>query len=419
MSVENNTNIVVDNLVFSFDVGSLTSYDGPAIRNAATEITAQYNSNSALFYMVPGVERVYIPTLGYADVSYTDMYNDYNGGSGSCCPSPYRYGNGIPVTGSTLYTYAILYKSVNRYTHPNYMYHYEYNSSGTYLVEYGVHSTGSEIHLGDGWYWAYNTFTTQPTAATINTGCWMYQYATWNRLYIAEVLIAAGNYTGVHPRYWPTVGTTRSSTTTLRDVTRNGTINLNSVNYASDGSLSFNGSGNYITYTPNSRFPLHCLDIWFYNNNAIPNNDTSIGGPTTYQSLVQFNGANTLGVNLGAWTGSMTNEAIHIWTYNPASTYSATYNQTAAAVGWHNVVFNWNGGYYDIWLDGVKTTVFAQTSNGHSLLQEITSSIRFGGNVNDNYYFNGRIAAAKAYNRSLSDTEVRNNFNALRGRYGI
>lgn len=35
------------------------------------------------------------------------------------------------------------------------------------------------------------------------------------------------------------------------------------------------------------------------------------------------------------------------------------------------------------------------------------------------YYFNGTISSVKIYNRALSSTEIQQNFNALRGRYGI
>ena len=45
--------------------------------------------------------------------------------------------------------------------------------------------------------------------------------------------------------------------------------------------------------------------------------------------------------------------------------------------------------------------------------------IRIGGNTLDNKYFNGNIAKASVYNRALSAAEVSQNFNALRGRFGI
>jgi hypothetical protein len=34
-------------------------------------------------------------------------------------------------------------------------------------------------------------------------------------------------------------------------------------------------------------------------------------------------------------------------------------------------------------------------------------------------YFTGRISSVKIYSKGLSASEVRQNFNALRGRYGV
>ena len=41
------------------------------------------------------------------------------------------------------------------------------------------------------------------------------------------------------------------------------------------------------------------------------------------------------------------------------------------------------------------------------------------GTVAQNQYFNGKISVAKVYNRELSASEVQQNFNAQRGRFGI
>ena len=159
---------------------------------------------------------------------------------------------------------------------------------------------------------------------------------------------------------------------------------------------------------------MYCLDVWLYNNNAVPNNDTTIGGPSTYQTLIQFNGAYPTGINLGAWTGSMTNEAVQIWT-GTASTYTATYNQTAVPVGWHNWVFNWNGSNYDIWIDGAKTTTY--NMSGGATLQSL-SNLQIGYS-SPGYYFNGKIPIVKVYDRQLSDIEVLRNFNAIRKRFNV
>ena len=108
----------------------------------------------------------------------------------------------------------------------------------------------------------------------------------------------------------------------------------------------------------------------------------------------------------------MTNEAIHIW--GPAG---STANRVYAGVGYHHVVFNWNGTTYDIWVDGVNTTTYYQNGNNPATL--ITASSIKLGNDSDGYCFNGQIPITKIYNRSLSSAEVTQNFKKYQTRFGL
>ena len=264
------------------------------------------------------------------------------------------------------------------------------------------------------WERRYVTFTTNSTA----TGAfqWYLGYATGGTTgfrYFTDLQIEADTSAPT-----PFVDGTRSNTEALIDWTGNNTITADSLSYNSDGTFSFNGTNTYVNVTGGPSFNMYCLDFWAYFNNAVPNNDSAIGGPSTYQTIITFNNAGTPGVNLGGWTSGASNEAIHIWSNSGGtSSYNGmTYNRTAVPVGWHNVVFNWNGSNYDIWVDGVKTTIYVGP-NGHAKLQPITS-FQLGRNT-ANYYFNGKISSTKMYNAQLNDQEVAQNFNALRGRYGI
>lgn len=413
MSIATSANLVTSGLLVNIDSFNPNSYVGPPMQNVASTIANSYNSTSASFYMVPGYERVNIPTVGVVNSLYMDMYNNYPAVSGDCCPAPINFGYDLVVSPSTLYTYAILYKSANRYTHPNYMYRYEYTSGGSYVSEAGIHSTSNEVHLGNDWYWAWGTFTTSATTGKVSPRAFMYQYTTYNRLYIAKVLLTSGNYTALHPKKWPDPGTTRSISQALVNLSRKGSVTGSNLTYDTAGNFT---NGLY-TYTPSAAFNLYCLDFWMYNNNVVPNNDSAIGGPTTYQTAIAFNGGGTYGIHLGGWTAAATNEAFHIWSATPGG--EMTYNRDSAAVGWHNVVFNWNGSTYDIWLDGVKTTTYAHNTGGHAKLVNITTLMYIRGNLATGYYFNGQIPVVKCYNRQLSDREVLQNFNALRGRYSI
>jgi hypothetical protein len=69
---------------------------------------------------------------------------------------------------------------------------------------------------------------------------------------------------------------------------------------------------------------------------------------------------------------------------------------------------------YKLYLNGVVETTSSNT-------------VQFIGSSNDTYvgayaggnFYNGNISCAIVYNRALTDAEVLQNFNALRGRYGI
>ena len=203
----------------------------------------------------------------------------------------------------------------------------------------------------------------------------------------------------------------RSATQGLLPVIGNSTIDLTNVSFDSSAKMVFDGTNDYASVTLPSSIGVYCLEMVWYNNNAIPNNDTVIGGPATYQTPIEFNGTGQ-GVHLGAWTGGFTNEAIHIW-----GAGGATANQVAAGVGYHHVVFDWNGTTYDIWLDGVNTpTQYLSGNNPATLLT--ASSIKIGNDVS-NYAFNGQIPITKIYNRALTAQEVRQNYQQYKTRFNL
>ena len=207
------------------------------------------------------------------------------------------------------------------------------------------------------------------------------------------------------------VAGTRSATQGLLPVIGNSTIDLTNVSFDSSAKMVFDGTNDYASVTLPSSIGVYCLEMVWYNNNAIPNNDTVIGGPATYQTPIEFNGTGQ-GVHLGAWTGGFTNEAIHIW-----GAGGATANQVAAGVGYHYVVFNWNGTTYDIWLDGVNTpTQYLSGNNPATLLT--ASSIKIGNDVS-NYAFNGQIPITKIYNRALTAQEVKQNYQQYKTRFNL
>ena len=85
---------------------------------------------------------------------------------------------------------------------------------------------------------------------------------------------------------------------------------------------------------------------------------------------------------------------------------------TLSANTWYHVVGTFNAAGATLY---INNNVVA-TSNATNHPTTITSSPRVGDYAG---YMNGRIAVYKFYNRMLGSSEVSQNFNALRGRFGI
>lgn len=182
---------------FQMEEGSVTTPYIPAsypltTTNLLNGIYPSITNNPPSFIITGGEESVNIPALGTVVSKYTDIYNDHPT-SGNCCPAPFRYtAPQIAISPNTTYTFSLIYKTENGYTHPNFMYRYEYNSAGTKTIEGGIHSTQNRVSLGNGWWYAWGQFTTQSTTATINCYSFYYQYRTQNRFYVYRASLHQG-----------------------------------------------------------------------------------------------------------------------------------------------------------------------------------------------------------------------------------
>jgi len=100
------------------------------------------------------------------------------------------------------------------------------------------------------------------------------------------------------------------------------------------------------------------------------------------------------------------------------STITSTYMNTA---NWYQVVGTYTSGTRRLYINGVL--VNSDTQSGTIATNAGGMSIgAYGGYTGAggrDYFYNGNEAVCKVYNRALSAAEVSQNFNALRGRYGI
>ena len=400
MSTSVTPSVVTNGLTFAIDTANVKSFQGPPIVNlfpgvySGGGITTGFSSGA-------GTEVVNIPGLGNTLTTYNLIQNNYTvytPNSTNCCPEPIQYGGVASIAASTLYTYAIVYKCDSGYTCPNYMYRYEYNG-GAYVGEWGIHSNSNRVHLGNGWYWAWATFTTQPTTTQLsNCASFYYQYSSFNdKLSVAKILLTPGDYTQLHPKYWPAAGTTRSTTASITDLT--GTVALTASSLASaytNGTVGFTGS-NYIECATqnllNSTGPF-TIEA-FYNNTNVTGNGVIIGN---YGSGYAAN-------SVWFFTGGL---------YLNSNLYIANY--ATRTQGKHHICATRDtAGNINVYFDGVLEVTGSNTAAlSNNINWRIGADVVSGGEA-----FIGNIYSIKTYSRALSTAEVAQNFNALRGRYSI
>ena len=417
MGLAQSPRITTDGLVLYYDQDNVKSFVGPPIQNLASTITVQGAVGTGIS-IVGGSETINIPQIGTTNVIFNNIQNNYTSfspNSADCCPNPFRYtgnfGNGgFAVSPSTLYTYGIVYKVNSGYTHPNYMYRYEYTANdGTYVTEAGVHSDSNRIHLGDGWYWAWGTFTTQATTNWIAfAGAWYYRYSnTTDKLSIGKVLITPGNYTGLHPKYWPNTNTTRSNTQAIQDLARRNTVTATSLAYASNNTFSFNGTSSEVTTSSTAASLGISNDVTisiFTKRAASPTN--ALQGQAGFGSGGSISIKNSSNYVADVYSANSTRYVINITTAGSMTSYENV---------WVNLCVTVNGATVKTYLNGVLINTQAMDTT----IKAFTSEI-FGLGAGYGYYrMQGDISIASVYNRALTDSEVLQNFNAHRGRYGI
>jgi hypothetical protein len=198
-------------------------------------------------------------------------------------------------------------------------------------------------------------------------------------------------------RSYPGSGTTWSD---LSGNGNNGTLTngptYNSANY---GSIVFAGDDDCVVVNNNASIlssTSYTKIACFYPTSFTTGNNIISGG-NSGQHAFWLAGGNKLNAgHNGSWSTvvSSTTLSLNTWYYG-----AVTFNTTT---GWI------------LYLNGVQeatntsTTTF--TGNGEILVGAYST----GANV-----FTGRIATTQVYNRALTAAEVQQNFNALRGRFGI
>lgn len=161
---------------------------------------------------------------------------------------------------------------------------------------------------------------------------------------------------------------------------------------------------------------------------TIPNSDSL--NPTsglTIESWVNFDGASTDFIfekgNVNTQFSLFSHGSDIVFrTFHEGDGSYHTQNPSKTSVGvvngqWHHIVGSWDGSTKRIYIDGeLKNSV---SKSGTLKTTTPGAAVgRFGG-TSTGYWFDGNIAKVSVYERGLTSDEIRQNFEAVRGRFGV
>lgn len=248
------------------------------------------------------------------------------------------------------------------------------------------------------WERVYATFSVS-ASADIGSGisCYMYgMYGPRGTVKIADVQIEPLGYaTGFHNAL------TRTNTQAILDQVGANVITSNSVTYASNGTFSFDGSSGHLTLGSDTNLikgNAITVEAW------VRTNVTGV-----YKKI--FTNGNATGVYLSigpspynTYFGVVTN----------GTSGGATWTTDISTTAYTHLVGVYNGATCILYANGVQVA-----SGAASGVMGTGSTVYVSGYASGSERWNGQIPSLKVYSRALSLSEVRQNFNALRGRYGL
>jgi hypothetical protein len=187
------------------------------------------------------------------------------------------------------------------------------------------------------------------------------------------------------------------------------------VSYSSTngGNLLFDGSTGYANAGNNSNLDISgaiTMDAWIKVSTVA----------SIQEILVKANSAGSIGLSSYGIDVNSGGSIIGIL-YSPSvGDIYTTASQYIYTGNWYNVVLTWDGSTntsnnVNINVNNVLAQSFTKSDTLDSNTQVMTiGAIQSAGNP-----LHGNIGAVKIYNRTLTSNEIQQNFNALRGRYGL
>ena len=394
-------------MVFYYDTGNSKSYKGEPTTNLVTNPT---------FLGTSGTQTSTISKnwnfSGYTGATGFNFYNS------STSPIPLKF----PNEGAVITTEAngsnnrrIYYNGTvepnTTYTLSYWVYSSAANSISNYFFIYqadnsdaGSTSFGYPITVGE-WVYVEQSFTT--TATTTNT-----RAVNWGPVISrdANTLIAMQRFQiEAKPHATQFVDGTRSATEGLLDFTKNATIDLTNVSFDSDAQMTFDGTNDYIQ---SSEYIIPATGP--FTVEFLYRRSTAGGRGGLFE---RRNGPPYNGMALGQ--GASNNWTFTVTSHSDTAKLQASFTYPSANEWYHDVgVFNGTN-TVQAFRNGELVDTDTGVTVGNLDTEGTRDKLLIMARTTSETTVGGDVAIVKVYDRALTAEEVQQNYNTIKGRFGI
>lgn len=389
MSLYQGSSIVTNGLQFYYDMNNKKSYVGPPSTNDVVAVTWSGDGTNQTQFTA-GSTLVTDANLKYRDL---ETYLWAPASSLNC----YLNGGDFGASTSTTWTFSCYIRREDGQP---------ISSLSVYLyTTTSDAAAGTITDVGGGWYRVHRTKVGTIAAVSLAgfTG-----FAGNVKYYLSGAMLTKTDY----PVYPLDPLATRSNTQSIVDLTNNNIITATSLTYNANDTFSFNGSSTYaLVNNSNTLSDTDSLsiDLWFRSTDVQTRVNDLIGKGSSdadeeYCILVN----NFIYFDIGAGTGPYT---------QPSYTFL---NNT-----WYHIVCTHervaSSSSLKIYINGIllSSGVVTPTATPNDNALPVSLGRRYYNSDPNLRTLNGSLPSVKIYNKVLTATEVNQNFNAHRGRYGI